>query len=194
VTAPHANGDDLYEDRFQRVFAEVVRIDQLRASDAVSSDKLAEERTRRLDQRMDGQETAVAAALAAAEKADTAALTAADKAVGKAEVAQAKVNETQNEFRGTLRDQAQAFMPRSETENLIRELRGLIAGHANTITELRSRLDVGPPSLATLQTRSDEGVGRKSGVLETRALIFAVVGTLVGIGGLLFGFIALVTH
>lgn len=171
----HGNGDELYEDKFARVYAEIVRIDQLRATDAQSDRELAAERTRRLDQRMDAQETAVAAALAAAEKAVTAALTAADKAVGKAELAQAKVNETQNEFRGTLRDQATAFMPRSETENLVRELRSLITQNASQFADLRSRVDVGPPTLTQLQTRSDEAAGHKAGALDTRTLVLALI-------------------
>ena len=185
------NGDDLYEDKFERVYAEVRRIDQLRQTDAAASEKLALESFRRLDQRMDAQETAVAAALAAAEKAVTAALTAADKAVGKAELAQAKTNESQNEFRGTLRDQAQQFMPRSETENLVRELRGLIAQQSSTLTDLRSRIDVGPPSLLTLQARSDENVGRRGAAIDGRTLAFGVIaaiGTLLGIVGLVAAF------
>ncbi len=179
------NSDDLYEDKFARVWSEVRRIDELRQTDAKAATDLANERDRRLDQRMDGQETAVAAALAAAEKAVTAALVASEKAVDKAEVAQKAVNETQNEFRGTLRDQASNFMPRIETENLVRELRGLIVAQETTIAGLRSRIDVGPPSLSTLQARSDENVGRRGGALDTRTLVFAVIAaiaTLTSIG------------
>ena len=44
------------------------------------------------------------------------ALQAADKAKDKAEDAQRRVNETQNEFRGTLKDQAATLMPRAEAE------------------------------------------------------------------------------
>jgi len=127
---------------------------------------------------------AVEAALVAAEKAVSAALAASEKAVNKAEISQNKVNETQNEFRGTLRDQASLFMPRTEVESLVREIRVAIAGLENVQNDLRSRLDVGPPSLATLQTRSDESAGRNAGGLDTRTLMFALiagVGTIVGI-------------
>ena len=79
-----------------------------------------------VDQRFAASETATTTALAAAEKAVTAALTAAEKAVTKAEASQEKVNVTQNEFRGTLKDQAADLMPRAETELLIKELRGQI--------------------------------------------------------------------
>ena len=76
-----------------------------------------------VDQRFAASEVAVATALSSAEKAVTAALTAAEKAVAKAELSQEKVNATQNEFRGTLRDQAANLMPRAETELIYKELR-----------------------------------------------------------------------
>lgn len=100
----------------------------------VEREKRDIEWNRRLDERFESQEKAINAALAAAEKAVTAAFAAAEKAVNaalvsaekaveKAEASQARVNETQNEFRGTLRDQAADLMPRSETELLIGDLR-----------------------------------------------------------------------
>ncbi len=124
-------------------------------------DELAEAESRRVDGLFKSSEVAVNAALVAQEKAVAAALAASEKAV-KAEIAQANVNETQNEFRGTLRDQAQMLMPRTEAENVNRELRGLIGVQAEALAGLRSRLDLGPPSLASLQRRSDENVGRAS--------------------------------
>jgi hypothetical protein len=104
-------------------------------------DKVNSERDKRLDERFEASEKAVSAALAAAEKAVIAALAASEKAVDKAEVAQQRVNATQNEFRATLKDQAADLMPRAETELLIRELRG-------TITEVRQSRD---PLLANLR-------------------------------------------
>lgn len=135
------------------IYAEIKRLDQLRTADQL----------------------ATSTALTAAEKAVAAALSASDKAVDKSEVAQKGVNEGQNEFRGTLRDQAATFMPRAETESLIRELRGLIAAQGEVITGLRSRLDVGPPSLSLLQARSDQTQGRLTGWNDVRLLVLAVV-------------------
>jgi flagellar motor component MotA len=66
------------------------------------------------DSLREADQIAVQAALASAEKAVAAALTASEKAVDKAETAQGKVNQTQNEFRGALKDQAATLMPRSE--------------------------------------------------------------------------------
>ena len=84
------------------------------------------EREKRLDERFEGQEKAVAAALTAQKEATTVALSSAEKAVDKAEQAQLRVNVTQNEFRATLKDQAADLMPRSETELLVRDLRSQI--------------------------------------------------------------------
>lgn len=170
------NGD-LYEDKFERVYADIRRLDQLRITENAASEKLSREVVRRLDERMSTQETAVTTALNSAEKAVSAALTASDKAVDKAEIAQAKVNETQNEFRGSLRDQAATQMPRNEAENVFRELRGLISTQAQAIQELRSRIDVGPPSLSVLQARSDNQVGRQQGLqtVTTNPLIAAAL-------------------
>lgn len=71
-----------------------------------------------LDQRLNEREgsarRAVDAALKAAKEAVDAALISAKEAVGKAEAAQQRVNQTQNEFRGTLKDQASMLMPRAE--------------------------------------------------------------------------------
>jgi hypothetical protein len=98
------------------IYAEIKRLDQLRSSDQL----------------------ATTTALTAAEKAVAAALAASDKAVDKSEVAQKGVNEGQNEFRGTLRDQAATFMPRAETESLVRELRSAIETQDHEIQALQN--------------------------------------------------------
>lgn len=57
------------------------------------------------------------------------ALDSADKAVNKAEEAQLRVNESQNEFRGALKDQASTLLPRGEYdakhESLQKEVDGV---------------------------------------------------------------------
>ena len=104
------------------------------------------ERDKRLDERFESQEKAVSAALAAAEKAVTAAfvasekavtaaLSASEKAVEKAETAQLRVNATQNEFRGTLKDQAAELMPRAETALLVAGLQSQINALGGTRRE-----------------------------------------------------------
>ncbi len=130
---------------------------------------------KRLDQLRTADQLATSTALTAAEKAVAAALSASEKAVDKAETNQKGINETQNEFRATLRDQAADLMPRAETESLVRELRGLIATQDKTIADLRSRLDVGPPSLGVLQARSDQSQGRMTGWSDARVVLLALV-------------------
>jgi hypothetical protein len=167
--------------RLSTAYAEIKRLDEL-----------AKAERRRVDGLFKSSEVAVNAALVAQEKAVAAALAASEKAVNKAEIAQANVNENQNEFRGTLRDQALTLMPRAEAENLIRELRGLITAQAEVIAGLRSRLDIGPPSLATLQTRSDEQTGANARGQQDWARIVAAAGILfagIGVAAKLLGLV-----
>ena len=62
------------------------------------------------------------------EKALNIALTASQRATDLALNAQKGVNETQNEFRNTLKDQASTLMPRSETESMIDRINADIRG------------------------------------------------------------------
>jgi len=66
------------------------------------------------DQRFADSETAVSAALVSQEKAVAAALAAAKEAVAKAETASEKRFDAVNEFRQTLTDQTNTFLPRPE--------------------------------------------------------------------------------
>jgi Flp pilus assembly protein TadB len=142
--------------------------------------------SRRVDGMFDAQETAVNAALVAQEKAVAAALAASEKAVNKAETAQGNVNETQNEFRGSLKDQAATQMPRAEAEVTFRELRGLITTQGELINTLRSRLDVGPPSLGVLQARSDNDAGRRSSSTQGWVYVAMAFSIFFGLAGLGF--------
>lgn len=72
------------------------------------------------------------------------ALAAADKAVNKAEEAQLRVNQTQNEFRGTLKDQASLMMPRKEVEQLVE-------GVQKDVDALQRLVYVGVGGVAVLQ-------------------------------------------
>lgn len=138
---------------------EVKRIDQLRAADQL----------------------AVAAALSAAEKAVAAALSASKEAVNKAEEAQLRTNTSQNEFRGQLKDQASTFASLIELHSIEAALREADDRLLAAINDLRSRLDVGPPSLGVLQARSDNDIGRRAGAFDQRQLVFGLVGVVVGI-------------
>ena len=85
-----------------------------------------------VDRRFDAQKEAVAAALAAA-----------DRAVAKAESAAERRFEAQNEFRGTLSDQARMLMPRAEAEQALKTIN-------DKIEVLSSRVN----------SREDRGQGR----------------------------------
>lgn len=85
------------------------------------------EREKASNQRFDGQEKAIASALAALEKStanalaaldknNAAALTAAKEAVTKAEVAAEKRFDAVNEFRNTLKDQQATLMSKTDAE------------------------------------------------------------------------------
>src|ERR1035437_7043929 len=168
----HADGTFAHmESSFAAVYAEIKRLDQLRGADQVA-----------LAAALLAAKTAVDAALAAAEKAVAAALIAAKEAVNKAEIAQSKTNDNQNEFRGQLKDQAATFLTRGEWALAHGSLLEKLELLNSDIGSLRSRLDVGPPALATLQSRSDRDEGRNAGSDRTWGNVSSVV--YVGILGL----------
>ena len=144
---------------------EVKRIDGLRVADQIS-----------LQAALVAAKTAVDAALAAAEKAVAAALIAAKEAVNKAEVAQQRTNEGQNEFRAQLKDQAATFLTRNEYQlahnNVLERLQIAI----QEIGLLRTQVQVGPPSLTTLQSESDARKGRDGGTGDTWKTVIASIG------------------
>lgn len=96
------------------------------------------------------------------EKQTAIAFTAAQKAVETALDAQRAVNTTQNEFRGTLSDQARLLMPRLEAEQSVR-----------TMTE---KIDV---LTSRVNARDDRGAGMHQGWLWLVGALGAI-GTIVG--------------
>ncbi len=112
------------------------------------------EHDRRYEQRFAAQEKAVASALGAAERA-----------VAKAETATEKRFEGVNEFRSQLADQAQTFMPRTETE--------IRLGTIETrLTDLQSRAD---QSSARAVGRNDVVAWVIAGIASVAALVAVVV-------------------
>ena len=161
---------------FGAVYAEIKRLDQLRGADQVA-----------LAAALLAAKTAVDAALAAAEKAVSAALIASKEAVTKAEMAQGKTNESQNEFRGQLRDQASTFLTRAEWDLSHKALNDKLAVTNDDVADLRSRLDVGSPGLRSLQSESDQSIGRRSSTAQGWDYLLRTVAIAIGIGGLVFG-------
>jgi hypothetical protein len=105
----------------------------------------------------------------AQERANAIALAAADKANSKSEENQRHINLTQNEFRGTLTDQAAQLMPRKEAEQ----------GDQQNAEKI-----------AALTDRMNRGEGKSSGYAGLWGFIVAGIAT----AGIIFGIIWTVTH
>lgn len=103
----------------------------------------------------------VSTAMVAAEKAVNAALTASDKAVAKAEESQQRVNITQDEFRGQLKDQAATFATSKELD--VR------------LDSIYTRLSVLEKTGAGIAGR-DDGKGKITGILWSIAVAVATAG------------------
>ena len=124
---------------------------------------------------------ALAAAKRAAEKAVNAAMAAAERATNKAEQAQIAHNQLTNEFRSQLSDQAATFMPRAEFELAHVSLEKLVS--VNTAA-LSARID-------SVDAKLDQEAARRAGGTSTMVTVFAIVGAigvLVGIIGAVLGF------
>jgi len=93
---------------------------------------LINERDRQYQQRFEGQEKAVNAALIAAKEAVNAALASSKEAVTKAETANEKRLDAVNEFRAQLKDQQLTLMPRTEADIRLKTLEAEVA-RLNTV-------------------------------------------------------------
>lgn len=151
-------------------------------------ERLIRENDRRYSERFEGQERAVAAAMAAAEKAVaaamaaqekaiSAALMASEKAIGKAQQAQEGVNMRQNEFRASLDDYTKLMLPRLEADASLKEIRNLIAVINSQVEELRRGASHGSGATeATAQAR--QSASRVTALLISTALsILGLLGT-----------------
>ena len=119
---------------------------------------------RLLNERHVSAQKALDAALVAQREATTAALAANKEAVLKAEHASEKRFEGVNEFRQSLADQARLFMPRAEAETLYKAV---------------------DEKVAALAVRLDRTEGRGHGRRDAWGYVVAVIGTLVGLAGLI---------
>lgn len=115
------------------------------------------------DQRFEDNNKALDAALIAAEKAVNAALTAAKEAVDRANAANEKRFESVNEFRKTLSDQTNSFLPRVEYQ-----------AHHNALVD----------RVTEMNDRINRSEGQTSGSQVTTSKLYAAiaaVGTVLGI-------------
>jgi hypothetical protein len=150
-------------------------------------------------------EKAVSAAMAAAEKAVAAALAAAEKATEKSETSIVEHFKSVNEFRGTLKDQQDLFMLKSEAEAklegfnrallvLERALADMRVSDQNLMTkpDYETRHNELIKQIADLKESRSANVGEKEGGKESRALLFAIVGVVIGVIGMVVGVVAMI--
>lgn len=120
-----------------------------------------------VDQRFSDNDKAVQAALVSQEKAVSAALAAAKEAVSKAETASEKRFDAVNEFRKTLSDQTNTFLPRPEYD----------ANH----TALEDKIQA-------LTDRMNVSTGKSSGTSATVAYIVTAISLVFGAVGIILAF------
>lgn len=89
-----------------------------------------------------------------------------------------------NEFRGSLDDLGKTMATRRELEQAMLGATAKIDELNKLITEMRSRLDVGPSALKELQVRADLGQGRGEGKQQNMAAVYALAGVALTIIGL----------
>lgn len=142
-------------------------------------DTLLIEYDRRYQARFVASEQAVKDAFAAQEKAINAALAASEKAVLKAETASEKRFEGVNEFRGQLGDQQRTLMPRAEAEALVKALNEKLEAIAIASNQ----------GLSALVARLDRTEGRGQGGHDAYGYMYAAVGVIVAIAGVVVGIV-----
>jgi len=113
------------------------------------------------------------------------ALEASEKAIDKAEVATDKRFHSMNEFRKALTDLSDGMATRREVEAAVAELKSITAESNKQLAELRSRLDVGPAGLSSLQNQYASLKGQAAGSDITIGKIYAAVGAVGAILGIL---------
>lgn len=133
-------------------------IEALRVYNAAQVDALGRETREgqhaqddRLDERYDTQMKALEAAFVAAEKAVNAALETTEKAILKAETATDKRFDSVNEFRGQLADQANMFMPRSESTTRWQAVSEKLDAYTVTTNERFSKIELRLESTVSTQ-------------------------------------------
>ncbi len=94
-------------------------------------------------------------------------------------------SDKQNEFRGSLDDLGKNMATRRETEGSFAAMSARVDDHQRQLSELRSRVDVGPAQLAQLQTRSDTQTGRQQGVGLSANVAATLIATLISFAALI---------
>lgn len=90
-----------------------------------------------------------------------------------------------NEFRGSLDDLSKQMATRRELESVQASIGAKMDDLAGLVQELRSRLDTGPVGLDELRARADQGQGRQEGARQNQAGLYALIGAVGGILGII---------
>ncbi|CAN5693081.1 hypothetical protein BH23PAT2_BH23PAT2_08250 [soil metagenome] len=113
------------------------------------------------------------------------ALDASEKAIIKAETATDKRFHSMNEFRQALTELSTTMATRREMESSINELKHNIVQLNEQTAELRSRLDVGPAGLSSLQNQYSALQGRTQGSDITMSKIYGAIGAVGAVLGIM---------
>jgi len=91
----------------------------------------------------------------------------------------------QNEFRGSLDDLSKSMATKTEMGAALKNIDDKFAEHGKQLSDLRSRLDVGNPAIGTIQQQLAVSSGRQSGSDVTIGKIYAAIGAVGAILGVL---------
>lgn len=101
------------------------------------------------------------------------------------EKAAENLKEYQNEFRGSLEDLSTKQATKLELAAAIKTVTDKIDLQSATLSELRSRLDVGNPTVAALQNQYSTSLGRGEGVAKAVAYLISGISVIFGVVGIL---------
>jgi len=130
---------------------------------------------------------AVYAKFEAVEKQTSIAFSASEEARKKAEATQLAKNETTNEFRGQLADQAATLMPRKEVELLVSNLDSKTEAKFEAfLNKIETRFNALEEKLGNEKSRGDTGAGKSEGMNKLTSLALMIGGFLLAIAGFIF--------
>lgn len=107
------------------------------------------------------------------------------------EEAAKNLKEYQNEFRGSLSDLSTKMATKDELQATMKSIGEKIDALDKVSTEFRSRLDIGNPTISTIQQQLASSQGKTLGADKTVAYVIAAISILFGLAGLIITIIKL---
>lgn len=137
------------------------------------------------------QERALAAAMVAQEKAVAAALQAAERAVSKAEVSNEKRFDTQNEFRGQLKDQAATLATKVELQQMFTTMGDKVADQEKRMDQAFVAFNEKMNMIQSRVERAEsKAEGSKQGVGTIAGFVIGAIGCVGGVTGIVAAIIS----